>query len=787
MSGDASAARQVIPMDEGWRFHLGDVPNSVAPEYDDEGWRVVDVPHDYVVEGSFSQINPYVYPGMNTGWYTMHAFLPVQPAVYRRTFELPAGSEGKRVWLELDGVCSNSRYWVNGMDVGSEYGPYNRIRFDITDFVRPGHVNFLAVQVDPRYDGWWYEGGGIYRHVRMVVLDPVHVAPDGVFVVSVLDNTGDGQQADASLSVKTEVRNDAPEAVNASVLSEVVDANGKVVAADSFVCAIAARDGVSLAQSILLPDAALWSPDSPSLYKLRSTVFISGKIVDQVTTTFGVRDIRFDADEGFFLNGRRVQLKGVNMHQDHAGVGVAMPDRLFTWRLERLKEMGCNAIRMSHNPVSPFLMDECDRMGFLVIAENRHFGDTYEDQTSRDTPAVEHRDLSSLVIRDRNHPCVILWSLCNEQWMQGSPEAGERARVMRERVRELDPSRPVSAALNGGFDSRDGMLSGLDVAGINYNPHVYDSVHELFPNLPIVASEIASEQSTRGVYSLEHWDQFWGDRKNGHLAAYSISAGSPGLVVEESWPPVVKRPNIAGGFVWSAFDYKGEPRPFDWPVINSHYGFMDICGFPKDSYYYYKSWWMEEPVVHLFPHWNWSGREGEQIPVWVHSNCESVELLLNGVSLGVKKVEPQRHLEWMVPYAPGRLEARGVRGGRTYSDVVETTGKPAAIRLVADRTVLDADNADLAVVRVEVVDAKGRVVPVADNYIHFTVKGPGRLIGVGNGDPSCHEPDKGDSRSAFNGLAQALVQTTHQAGTIELKAEASGLSSCTIRIKSNAR
>ncbi|MBN1403060.1 MAG: DUF4982 domain-containing protein [Opitutales bacterium] len=780
----SGSVRSVVPMDENWSFHLGDVPNAMAPEYDDSAWRKLDVPHDYVVEGEFSRTNPYIYPGMNTAWYSQHAFLPVQPAVYRKTFTLPEGSEGKHVWLEFDGVCSNSRYWVNGMEVGSQYSVYSRSRFDITSAVNHDGENVLAVEVDPRYDGWWYEGGGIYRHVRMVLLDPVHVAPDGVFVTSSLDDTGDGERADATVTVKTDVRNTEKADVNATVLSEILDKNGKLVAAYSSVRSIRSGESAQLSQEMRLLKASLWSPDSPNLYKLRSTVFLAGNIVDQLTTNFGVRDIRFDAKSGFFLNGKRVQIKGVNMHQDHAGVGVAMPDRLFTWRLERLKEVGCNAIRMSHNPVTPFLMDECDRMGFLVIAENRHFGDTYEDQTSRDTPAVEHTDLTSLVMRDRNHPSVILWSLCNEQWIQGSPESGERARVMREHVLSLDPSRPVTAALNGGFDSPDGLIGSLDVVGINYNTHVYDAVHEAFPNLPIIASEIASEESTRGVYSMEHWEQYWGDREAGYLAAYSINAGYAGQVVEDAWPPVVNRPNIGGAFVWASFDYKGEPRPFDWPVVNSHYGFMDICGFPKDSYYYYKSWWTDEPVLHLFPHWNWQGREGEEIPVWVHSNCESVELFLNGVSLGVKKVEPMRHLEWKVKYAPGRLEARAVSKGREIKAVRETTGAPAAIRLIADRSSLNADNADLSVITVEIVDSQGRVVPVADNMVNFTLKGPGKLIGVGNGDPSCHEPDKGSSRSAFNGLAQAIVQTTRQSGVIEFKAEASGLKSCTIKLKS---
>jgi beta-galactosidase len=497
-----------------------------------------------------------------------------------------------------------------------------------------------------------------------------------------------------------------------------------------------------------------------------------------------VRQLRFDADHGFFLNGRHVKIQGVNMHQDHAGVGVAVPDRLFEWRLERLKEMGCNAIRLSHNPVAPGLLDACDRLGFLVIAENRHLGDTYVDQTPKNTRAVEHRDLTSLVRHDRNHPSIILWSLCNEQWIQGSPEAGAMARAMQQRVHELDPTRLVTAAMNGGFSDPGGFLGVLDAIGINYHPDVYGAVHARRPATPVLATEIASEIGTRGCYETNHWDDYWGDRERGYVSAYSINAGPGGQTVEDAWPPVATNEFMAGGFVWSGFDYKGEPRPFGWPVINSHYGFMDICGFPKDSYYYYQSWWTGKPVLHLLPHWNWPGREGQEIPVWVHSNCQEVELFLNGVSQGRQTVQPFRHLEWKVKYAPGKLAAKGLRNGQPIEAVLETTGAPAQIRLIPDRSALAADNADLAVVGVAVLDAQGRVVPVADNKITFTVTGPAKLIGVGNGDPSSHEPDKSAIRSAFNGLAQALVQSTFERGRIAIKAESPGLNAASVSMDS---
>ncbi|HLP07849.1 MAG TPA: beta-galactosidase GalA [Opitutaceae bacterium] len=781
----AESPRGTQPLDSDWRFHRGEAPAAVFRSFDDREWRRVDVPHDYVVEGTFAegQVGSRA-EALRPDWFWLHGFLPLEPAVYRKTFSIPAQEKGRHLWLEFDGVANNSLYWVNGTLIGSQYSGYTRSRFDITAVANPGAENTIVVQMDPRYEGWWYEGGGIYRHVRLISVDPVHIAPDGVFVAPAVADPGEGVEADATLAVKTRIENTGVSSVDATIVSEILDAGGRALASDSSVLPIAAGESVESARSIALTKARLWSPEIPALYSLRSTVTVAGKVVDRVTTQFGVRHIRFDADRGFFLNGKPVQFRGVNIHQDHAGVGVAVPDRLFTWRLERLKEVGCNAIRLSHNPVTPFLLEECDRLGFLVIAENRNFGDVFTDQAPEDAAAEDLRDLNGLILRDRNHPSIILWSICNEQWIGGTPGAARIARALKKRVRELDPTRPVTAAMNGGFDSLQGMIGELDVVGINYNTWAYDPVHKLFPKTPMIASEIASEISTRGVYRTDKWEVYHGDRERGYVSAYSISAGPAGQIVEEAWPPVAEREFIRGGFVWAAFDYKGEPRPFGWPVINCHYGFMDICGFPKDSYYYYKAWWTNEPVLHLFPHWNWAGKEGQEIPVWVHSNCDEVELFLNGVSLGRQAVNPLHHLEWKVKYAPGRLVAKGFRKGAALEAVRETVGEPAAIRLTADRSTLAADNADLAVVTVEIVDAQGRVVPDASNKVTFTLTGPAKLIGVGNGDPSSHEPDKADSRSAFNGLAQALVQTIAQGGEIVLTAQSPQLASAGLTLSS---
>lgn len=780
----ADSVRTTTTLDDDWRFHLGAAPGATEPDYDDTGWPKVDVPHDYVIAGSFEPAPRFRYPGMPEDWFSLHGFLSIQPAVYRKTLELCADARTRRLWLEFDGVFSNSRYWLNGREIGRQYSGYARSRFDITDFAASGK-NILVVQVDPRYDGWWYEGGGIFRHVRLVTVAPLHVAPDGVFVRTRVANPGGRAVADAVIGVQVDVDNGGSASASATVTNEIVDSGGHVLDTAVSTYEIGAGSVQRVSQIIPLARASLWSPSAPSQYRLRTTVAADDRMTDQVTTTFGVRELRFDPDLGLFLNGKHLVLQGVNLHEDHAGVGIAVPDRLFTWRLERLKEVGCNAIRFSHNPVEPFLLDECDRLGFLVIAENRHLGDLHVDQTPKSASAVKHRDLTALVMRDRNHPSIMLWSLCNEQWIQASEESAAMARAMKARVHELDPTRPVTAALNGGFDSDVGLATALDVIGINYHPDVYDAVHRRFPRKPMLATEIASEVGTRGIYSTEHWDDYFGDRERGYVAAYSINPGPGGQTTEHAWPPVVGRAFMAGGFVWAAFDYKGEPRPFGWPVINSHYGFMDVCGFPKDSYYYYKAWWTNMPVVHLFPHWNWAGKEGQEIPVWVDTNCREVELFLNGRSLGKQAVQPLHHLEWKVKYAPGRLVARATSGqGDTLEASVETTGEPAAIRLRADRSALAADNADLAVVTVEIVDARGRVVPTAGNKITFALTGPAKLIGVGNGDPSCHEPDKAASRSAFSGLAQALVQATHRPGEIVLQAASPGLRPAQLPIES---
>jgi len=784
--GSASAApRQVTSLDFNWRFHRGDLPgvlpndstnqdlspaaDFLSSTYDDSLWQKVNVPHDYIVEGAFD-------PKAEK----QHGYLPVEPSWYRKTISIPAADRSRRLWLEFDGIYRDSQMWLNGHFLGRHVSGYTSFNYDVTQFVKFGASNLLVVRVDPtQFEGWWYEGGGIYRHTRLISVAPVHVSPWGVHVVARVGNPGDGVSADARLQITTTLANDDAATMRMTVLSEVINADDKVVAADKTTHRLAAKGSRDFQQSLALSNANLWSCEHPYLYHLRTSVLIHGETVDQITTDFGARTIRFDANLGFFLNGKPVKIKGTCNHQDFAGVGVALPDRIQEFRVQKLKEMGANAMRFSHNEMAPELLDACDRLGVLVMAENRHLGDSPEILG----------ELDSLVRQDRNHPGIVLWSICNEEKEQGSELGAKQGRVMVKLIRQLDNTRPITAAMNNGIGH--GLTRVLDVQGFNYHPKTYDQLHRAFPNKPFVATEIAAAVGTRGVYACKPFTvptdtaHYEGDPALCQVSAYDVNAPDWAETAEEAWQAVAKRPWMAGGFVWCGFDYRGEPTPFEWPDVSSQYAVLDTCGFPKDVFYYYQSWWTDQPVLHIFPHWNWPGRQGQGIDVWCYSNCKQVELFLNGQSLGKKTMPQYSHLQWNVKYEPGTLSATGYddKDNVIAETKVETTGEPVAIMLAPDRTNLTADGGDVALVTVRIVDSQGRIVPVANNEITFDVTGAGHLIGLGNGDPSCHEPDKGKQRRAFNGLCLAIVQSSRTQGNIAIQARSPGLKSATVIIK----
>jgi len=739
-----------------------------SPDFVDNAWRTVHLPHDYVIEGTFT-------PTADAG----HGSLPVAPAWYRKTFTLPASYKGKSVWIDFDGVYRDAKVYLNGKLLGAHPGGYTSFRFDISQAARfgGGAKNVLAVSVDPRHaEGWWYEGGGIYRHVWLNVADPVHVAPWGTFVTAQLPEPKEGvAPSAATVTIKTTLAN-AGASAPVRLVSRVIDDTGKAVGDASANVLLPASGSQEETQQVSVPSPHLWSLEAPRMYRLVTLVQRAGKTIDTCQTPFGIRTIRFDPNQGFFLNGKHVMIQGVCNHQDHAGVGTAIPDSLQDWRVKRLKEIGCNAWRMSHNPPAAELLDACDRQGVLVMDENRHLGDTFNAKTGRGTPYEDMSELDSMILRDRNHPSIILWSMCNEEPLQGTEEGTKIFSAMQTETQRLDPTRPVTCAMNDG--AHHGIATVEAVRGFNYGPGVYPSYHAAHPDLPLYGSEIGSTTTTRGIYA--------DDKEKGYVRAYDSFAPPWAQTAEDTWQPMAENAFMAGGFVWTGFDYKGEPTPYGWPCVNSHFGILDMCGFEKDTARYYETVWKDEPQVHLLPHWNWSGQEGKPISVWAYSNADSVELFLNGASLGKQEMPRYRHLEWSVPYAPGKLEAKAYRNGKVIaSDTVETAGVAADIRLIADRARFAADGEDVVPVEVDIVDAQGRVVPTADNRVTFTVvgkSGTGEVVGVGNGDPSDHDPDKANSRKAFNGKCQVLIGAAERDGAVTVQVTSPGLKTAIVTL-----
>ncbi len=660
----------------------------------------------------------------------------------------------RRISLEFDGVHRDSLVWVNGFFLGRQPSGSTSFGYDITDYLNDGGDNVVAVRVDVTMEeGWYYEGAGIYRHVWLTKTSPLHVAPGGTFVSA--DVREDFSTAE--VTARATIANESSEAATVDLEQIILAPDGQTVATKQLRgLALPAGDAHEYFALLSVARPQLWSLETPALHRLVTIVRDGGgAIVDRYETSFGIRTIRFDANEGFFLNGRHVLLKGTNNHQDHAGVGVAVPDALWEFRVRKLKEFGSNAYRCSHHPPAPELLDACDRLGLLVIDENRLMG----------ANPAQLGPLEAMIRRDRNHPSVILWSVGNEEWaIEGNDKGARLTTMMQAFAHRLDPTRRTTVAISGGWGA--GSSSTTDVMGYNYFTHgSTDELHAKFPHQPSVVTEETTDQGTRGIY--------FDDPAHAHQVP--PEKGDSGGNVEIGWQHVVARPYLAGLFYWTGFDYRGESNPFGFPAVSSQYGIMDTCGFPKDQYYFLKSWWTDEPVLHLFPHWNWPNRVGQDIIVGCYSNDDAVELLLNGTSLGKKEMPRNGHLEWQVVYQPGVLEARGYRDGKVVQTTrVETTGAPEKLALTPDRHAILADGADVVVFAVSTVDAAGHRVPTANQLVNFTVTG-GRIIGVGNGDPSCHEADQGSERSLFNGYAQVIVQATREPGEIRLIAQADGL------------
>jgi beta-galactosidase len=776
-----------------WKFTLGDDIAFAEPDYDDSGWRDLHLPHDWSVEGEFSAENPSTpgggaLPG-GIGWYRKHFFVP------EGCFE-PKPLADKVVRVEFDGVFMNSTVFVNGMAVGTRPYGYSSFAYDISALVVPGD-NVIAVRCDnaDQPNSRWYAGCGIYRNVRLVVTDRVRVAYNGVYV-STPEITSDA--AKVHVSVRTE--NELPgQQVRYDV--RIADRSGRTVATTS------AIGGYAFDTDLTVHDPRRWDLSDPYLYTAWVTVS-AGKLKDVVATRFGIRSTAWDADRGFILNGRPVKMLGVCLHHDMGCLGAAVHPRALQRELQILKDMGVNAIRTSHNPPAPELLDLCDEMGFLVMDEAM---DMWRKRKTRYDYARffdewHVRDVQDFVRRDRNHPSVVMWSIGNEILEQsdsrdddianltpeqandllnfihslGQSDPSENnpnillTRHMADLIRELDTTRAVTAGCNGVWPGNNLLRSGaLDVYGFNYHPQLYDSCRVWFPGKPLLGSETVSSLNSRGVYFQPSTDKVklpsrgWQYTAEGEVdwdhqvTAYDACCAPWANYHEEAWIAVRDRDFIAGTFIWTGFDYLGEPTPYGWPSRSSYFGVVDLAGFPKDAYWLYRSEWTDETVLHLFPHWNWE--KGEPVDVWAYyNNADEVELFVNGESWGRQsKTHDVLHVQWnAVPFEPGRIEVVSYRNGKEVArDARYTAGAPVTLRLTPDRTTIAADGYDLSYVTVEALDADGRVVPTATDLLHFSVAGDGELAGVDNGNAADTLSLKGSDKALFSGKALAVIRS----------------------------
>ncbi|RYY85798.1 MAG: DUF4982 domain-containing protein [Chitinophagaceae bacterium] len=774
----AGAQRQKTLLDDDWRFHFGHAADpakdfgfgieaifsksgrttgtALDAKFNASGWRKLNLPHDWAVELPFVNVKNFdvqshgykpvggLFPETSVGW-------------YRKLFTVARKDSGARYELQFDGIFRDAQVWINGFYLGRNESGYVGVNYDVTDYLNYDKDNLVVVRVDAtQYEGWFYEGAGIYRHVWLNRYNNVHVPQGGSFVHSVVNGRN------ATLTVETELRNDGYDRSTAALEYYLLDRSGKRVATGKSASQVlAARSSGKARQSLAVPNAHLWDVDDPYLYRLVTLVRSGGRLVDSFVTRTGLRTLRFDGATGFYLNGKHLMLKGTNNHGDHAGVGAALPDYLQHYRVRLLKDMGCNAYRTSHGAPTPELLDACDSLGMLVLDEQRLLNSSpeYVDQFTR------------LIKRDRNHPSVFLWSIGNEEgWIQTQANGRRIAQSLLALQQQLDPTRTSTYAADVA-NVFNGVNEVIPVRGFNYREKGVADYHRDHPAQPIIGTEMGSTVTTRGIYEK--------DTVRAYVPDQDITAPWWASTAEAWWTLAAENPYWAGGFIWTGFDYRGEPTPYQWPNISSHFGVMDVCGFPKNIYYYYQSWWTDKDVLHISPHWNWKGKEGQPIDVWVNSNADNVELFLNGKSLGRKDMPRNRHLQWSVNYAPGKLEAVAYKKGKKLTAHVETTGAPAEVVVTPYRTTILADGRDVTVLNISVVDKEGREVPDANNLIRFSVKGDAKIIGVGNGDPSSHEQDKYEDsvafRHLFNGKAQVIVQAGRSASFVAFTAKSEGL------------
>jgi beta-galactosidase len=799
LAGAAGAAPALVwhgerrlEFNDGWRFHKGEAPGAEQAGFDDSQWRTVRLPHDWAIEGPFdAHLDPHTgaLPVFGTGW-------------YRKSFTLPENAKGRYFRIEFDGAMANSTVWINGQELGGRPYGYIGFSFDLTPYlVFGGQTNVVAVRLTPEDNASrWYPGAGIYRNVWLDVTGPVHVGQWGTYVTT--PRVTDGE---AAVAVKTEIQNQSAAEAKVTLRTSIVDPAGKAAGRTEAMATIAAGATATVPQNVTVAHPQRWDVEHPARYTLVSEIVVNGRVADRYTTPFGIRTIGFDKEKGFLLNGRVMKLQGVCLHHDLGALGAAVNRRATERQLEIMKAGGVNAIRTSHNPPSPELLEYCDRLGLVVMDEafdmwripkKPNGYSKYFDQWSE-------RDVRDMVRRDRNHPSVILWSIGNEVPEQGRANGWVEAKRLTGFFHEEDPTRPTTSAFNSWANAIQNKLAdNVDIPGFNYQPMHYEQILREHPGWIIFGSETASCVSSRGVYQVPI-ERYVKDPSL-QISSYDIISPSWAYCPDVEFTYQDKLPQVLGEFVWTGFDYIGEPTPYfgsrgntaDWPARSSYFGMVDLAGFPKDRYYLYQSQWTQKPMVHLLPHWNWAGREGQNIPVMAYSNAEEVELFLNGESLGRKKrfsdlwempvgqnvsadgkfLTRYRRI-WQVPYQPGVLKAVAYQDGKQVAvEQVATAGPPAKLRLTPDRTAIHADGDDLSFITVRVEDKDGNLCPLADNLVHFEVGGAGTIRAVDNGNAASEEPFQAGHRKAFNGLALLIVQSkAGLAGRIRVTARAEGL------------
>lgn len=787
----ASAQRRHENFDSGWKFWLGDDSLAVSPTYNDNKWRNLNLPHDWSIEGAFSDKNPST---------PNEAGLPTGIGWYRKTFTLPADAKGKRVSIDFDGVYRDSKVWINGHLLGYRPNGYISFSYDLTPYLNFGGKNVIVVKVDNsgQPNSRWYSGSGIYRHVWLETTACVAINQWGTFVTTPKITK---KLATVNLSVSLKHHDTIVDGHKQVPLvnwqTTIYDANGNAVAVTPLSMEVSSATGNLLLfeQKLAVKNPVLWSVEKPYLYKAVTKVYYwqphskKDHPADSFTTFFGIRSFNFDAKKGFSLNGKHLKINGVCLHGDEGALGAAVNTRAMERQLQIMKTMGCNAIRTSHNPPAPEFLDLCDRMGFLVLDEA--FDMWKKKKTKHDYAenwdAWHAQDLKDHIMRDRNHPSVFMWSVGNEIREQFDSTGISITRELVNIVKSLDNTRPVTSALSEADPNKNFIYksAALDVIGLNYHPEKYASFPENYPGQKFISTESISGYATRGFYdkptdSTRHWPASAKAPLKGNpemaITSYDNVAAYWGSTHEETWKIIKKYDFLSGMFVWTGFDYLGEPSPYPWPARSSYFGIVDLAGFPKDVYYMYQSEWTSKPVLHLLPHWNW--KTGDTVDVWAYYNCaDEVELFLNGKSLGVKKkTGDDLHISWKVKFEPGVLKAVSRKNGKVVlTSEVRTAGAPAKIELVADHKNIKADGSDLCYVTVKIVDAAGNVVPNADNEVNFEVSGAGFIAGVDNGSQVSMESFKADRRKAFHGLCLAILQSNGKTGPIKLTAKSPGL------------